>query len=335
MNCKNVNIVGMAIHHPDNKISNDYFIKHFNKLGMEIDGLLKHLGREDRFQISKSEYETSLSLSVEASKKAIADANITPDMLDMIVFVSDYPEYLMPSNALMLHHILEAKNANTVYDLNGNCIGMLTALDQVSTYMQSKNSVRYALVTGAIMPSLFARDDDTVFYPTVGDGASALILKCSEEDIKRGLLGSKYHADSSMCEKILFPACGMSRMIDESTPAYLKKVQWIPHDVSYFSDEWKKLILSLLVDNHENINEVDHFLFSQFSKSDVYVTLDKLGVSHDKTTFIADKYGYMGCSSPIFALNDAVQAGKIQKGSKVVFCSVGSGYSMAALLYQF
>jgi 3-oxoacyl-[acyl-carrier-protein] synthase III len=332
---RNVKIIGVDIYHPENKITNEYYIEHFRKLGIEVEGLLNHLGRSERFQIEKDSDESSLSMAVKASLKALDNAKITADMLDIIVFVSDYPEYLMPSNSLIIHNKLKAVNANTIFDMNGNCIGMITAFDQVSRYMKGNNQMKYALITGAIMPSKFAREDDAVFYPTVGDGASAVVLECSEEDIERGFIDCCYKADSSLCQNILFPACGMSKILDESISNYDKKVQWIPHDVSYFSDEWLKLILTVLNRNNTKLDDINHFLFSQFSKADILATMDKLGLGYDKFTFIADKYGYMGCSSPIFALYDAMKKNKIQKGDKVIFCSVGSGYSMAAVLYQF
>lgn len=333
MSFQNVIIKEVAIHHPDKEVGNQFYIDHFKKKNIDITGLFNHLGRDKRYHISNPNEENSLTMATKAAKKVLNQGKIKASEIDMIVFVSDSPEYLMPSNALMLHHKLAAVNAHITYDMNGNCIGMLTAIDQISRYLQSNRKIKRALVTGSIMPSFYGRNDDTVYYPTVGDGASAIVLESVEDEKKAGFIDSDFYVDSTMCEKILFPACGMSKILDENINTYEKKVSWIPHDVSYFSDQWKKLINKILDRNNVKVSDVEHFLFSQFSKADIMATLDKLDISHEKATFVADRYGYVGCSSPIFALNQAYKEKKILKNKPIVFCSVGSGFSMSAILY--
>jgi 3-oxoacyl-[acyl-carrier-protein] synthase-3 len=124
-------------------------------------------------------------------------------------------------------------------------------------------------------------------------------------------------------------------IFDEEISNYEKKMLFIPHDVSYFAEEWKNLISRLLDKNSLEPNSVEHYLFSQFSHPDIYSTLEKLNVDTSKHTFIANKYGYTGCTSPIFALNEAIEENRIHNGSYIVFCSVGIGFAMASLLYKY
>jgi 3-oxoacyl-[acyl-carrier-protein] synthase-3 len=83
-----------------------------------------------------------------------------------------------------------------------------------------------------------------------------------------------------------------------------------------------------------NIKSIDHFLFSQFSKAEIKETLEKLEVSFDKTTFVANKYGYTGCTRPIFAYKEAIDNNQIKPNEYNIFCSVGAGYNMCSLLYK-
>lgn len=169
----------------------------------------------------------------------------------------------------------------------------------------------------------------------MADGALAMILEKEFSKEKRGFIDSLYHTDSTLHDTIKFPTCGMSNIFNDSIPKEEKKMSWNVGDCSFFSDKWKKLTEAVLEDNKYTIEEIDHFLFSQFSKGDTLKTLDKLGVSREKQTFIAEKYGYTGSISPMFALYDALKEGNIQQGSNVVFSSVGSGFNMVVILYKF
>lgn len=334
MGHKNIIISGTAIYHPENKLNNDFFIEHFKKLGIEITGLLKHLDRSERYIIKNNE-ENVISMSVMASKKVLNETNLSPESIDMLVFVSDTPQYTSPTNAMLIHNELGLKKANVIFDLNDNCIGMITAIDFVSNYMQSNSGIKNALIVGSQMVSCFAREDDPITYATSGDGAAAVILQSRIEDKRRGVLGSNYYTDSSLSDKMRFPACGMCKIFDENIDKNAKKMIFIPHDVSFFSDAWTKLITNMLNKNHLKPQNIEHYFFSQFSHADIYETLNKLNVDYSKHTFVANRYGYTGCTSPIFAFNDAFSRKKLHEDDYVVFCSVGIGFTMSAILYKF
>lgn len=334
MSYNNIYILGTAIYHPVNKVDNQSLIEHFDNMGIEIRGLLKHLDREERYLIMDSG-EDVISMSVESSKKVMKKTGILPGDIDMLVFVSDNPQFTTPSNALIIHNKLGIKNSNIAFDLNNNCIGMITAIDFVSNYMKANASIKNALVVGAQMVSRFAREDDPITYATSGDGAAAIILQSRTEDEPGGCINACYKADSRLSDKMRFPACGMSNVLRDDLDNSEKRMLFIPHDVSYFADEWKKLISKLLDKNNLGPNNIEHYLFSQFSHADIYSTLEKLKVNASKHTFVANKYGYTGCTSPIFAFNEAVEENKIHNGNYIVFCSVGIGFAMSSLLYKF
>lgn len=326
-----IKIQEISIYHPKKKIENQYYI---NKYGQDIEKLLNHLGRKSRYLIDNNT-ENSLTMSIEAAKSCLKKANVKASELDIIVFVSDSMEYLIPTNALLIREAIGACNCDLTYDLNDNCIGMMVAIDNVATYMKAKSKYKKALIVGASYGSMLAKSDCQLVNSTAGDGASAVLLTSDTED--SGILSSVYHTDSINYKYMVFPECGMSHIYDENLTVDEKKYAWVNHDVSFFSDEWVKLINKLLKDENESVKNVKHFLFSQFSHKDIKDTLMELGVelSNDSYTFVADEYGYTGCTSPFFAFNKAIEDKKINKGDLVIFCSVGSGYTMGAFLYKF
>ncbi|ACL77181.1 3-oxoacyl-ACP synthase III family protein [Ruminiclostridium cellulolyticum] len=329
----NLKIIGVGTYHPQEEIDNEYFVDHFKKMDKDPSALLKHLGRDKRFKAKKYGSENSLTMAVEASQKAITDAGITVEEIDMIVYASDFPEFVSPTNALMINSMLKAK-ANIVFDMNSNCISMISALDIINSYIQNK-SIDNVLLVSSCMITPFAKEDDIVVYPSTADASAAVILRKTQDENKSGVIDSNFFTDSSYNWTIKLPACGFSRINDNSVEAGMKMMEWNQFDFSFLSDNWTSLINSMLENNSLKPEDVSLYLFSQFSRADILSTISKLQVMEDKVIFVGNKYGYTGPTSPILALNEAKKRNKIVEGSYAILCSVGSGYTMGALLYKF
>lgn len=329
---QNIMIEATGIYVPPRKVYNDFFIEHFRKYGIETERLLKHLGRRKRYFAAKG--ENALTMGCEAAKNVLEKANIGADEIDMIVFASDTPEYTFPTNALKINHMIGAKRAHTVFDVNCNCIGMLTAIDVASRYAQSKSRVKNILIVGSLLISSIVNRKDSIVYPTFADSAAAVVLRNVNEEQARGFIDSTVYTDSNYHNSILMPACGNSNLHVDSIREEKKILEWNPFDFSFLSDNWSTIINRLLERNDVTPEQIDYFVFSQFSNADNLLTLEKLGVSRDKYIFVGNEYGYTGVTSPILALDKCWD--RVSKpGNKIVFCSVAAGYSMTALYYKF
>lgn len=332
MSYYNVKIKDLAVYYPENSVGNQYFIEHFEPTNVE--SLLNHLGRDKRYLADED--ETSLSMAYEACRKVLRYANMNAEDIDMIVFASETPEYTAPTNALKLNHMLGAKNANVVFDLNNNCIGMLTALDLASNYAKAQKSMKYILVVGSLLISSVVSKNDPITYPNFGDSAAAVILETEVSDTERGFIGAAdYFTDSQYHDSIVMPVCGFAKIYDKQLDEDSKRWNWTPFDFSFLSDNWAKLIQQTLTKNELTPSDVDHFVFSQFSRPDAEETLKKLQVDHTNYSYVGDEFGYTGTTSPIFGLRNAIRNDKVKEGSKVILCSVGAGYTMCSMLYKF
>lgn len=331
---RNVYIEGVGSYHPSVIVGNDYYANHFKKYGLEEHaiGLMEKVGRERR--TLADENETSITMSVEAAKKAIKKAKLEPKDIDAIISVSDTPEFLTPCCALMIKNLLQADRVTNVFDINNDCIGMLTGIDIAARYLKTDKKYKRILVVGSMHISPFAKEDDLVVYGCISDGAAAVVLVVKEEEEERGFLGSRMYTDDTYNETIRFPACGLSNIPNKDIEPEDKKMQWNPFDFSFLSEKWSELIIGLLQEHGYSESDVTHYFMSQFSKFDVGLTMEKLGASFDQATFVGHKYGYTGCTSPIMALDDRLKREEFNKEDISIFCSVAGGYTMAALLYK-
>lgn len=331
---KNVHIVGVGAYHPKTKVDNQYYINHFKSYQVEehAEALMNKLGRETR--TLAEEGETSITMAVEASRRALSNSGLSAGDIDMIISVSDTPEYLSPCCALLIKNQLQAENAQGVFDMNANCIGMIIAMDTAARYLKTDKKYKRILIVGSLLISPQARMDDMVAYACTGDGAAAVILERREEAVERGILGSRMFTDDSYYWSITMPACGMSKISDEAAGPEDRKMLWKPFDFGFLSEKWTELITNLLAEHDYKPENVAHYLMSQFSKADLELTMTSLGTDMKDSIYVGNRYGYTGCTSPIMALDDKLKMEKFSDGEIVIFCSVASGYSMAALLYK-
>ncbi|MDF2486666.1 MAG: putative 3-oxoacyl-(acyl-carrier-protein) synthase [Herbinix sp.] len=331
---QNVHIVGVGSYHPEKKVDNQFYIDHFKRYQVEDHAaqLFKKLGRETRTLANDD--ESSLSMAVKAANTVLSNSGIKPEEIDMIISVSDTPEYLSPCCALLIKNQIQAVNAHAVFDMNSNCVGMLTAMDTAARYLKTDDKFNKVLIVGTLLISPQAREDDMVAFGCTGDGAAGIILERREEEVSRGFLGSRMFTDDQYYWSITMPACGISKISDKKIENEDKKMLWKPFDFGFLSEKWSDLITKLLSDFNYKPKDAAHYFMSQFSYADLELTMTKLGVGMDKATYVGDQYGYSGCTSPIMALDDKLSIEQFKKNDISIFCSVASGYTMTALLFK-
>lgn len=329
----NVKIREVAIYHPENKVGNDYFLKHFEEQGKDITGLLEVTGRDTRY-LSTDPNETPLTMGIEAAKRALDQSGIEAKALDMIVFSSGTPEYVQPTNALKVHHALGGKNSSIVYDMNSNCVGMVVALEQISRYMMANPHVKYAMIIGSEQMNKYSRKDEEVPYSNFGDAAAALIIE-RLDDFDSGFIDSSYYTDSSMHDTIVLPAVGFSNIYRDDLDEHSKRIEWLPFNTDDAFLSAKNAIERLLKENGLTKSDVKKYFLSQFAKKNIDMIGEQLNEDESKFKFIGNEFGYTGTSSPFIALSKSIESGEIKRGDVIVFWSVGAGITSCNILFRY
>ncbi|GKU82953.1 ketoacyl-ACP synthase III [Niallia sp. NCCP-28] len=323
----------VAVYHPDTVVNNDYFIRHFQRQGKDIEHLLDALGREKRY-VADYQRETTLTMAIEASKQVLEKSRLSGEDLDMIVFVSGTPEYFWPPNAVAIHQALQGKEEVIVYDMNAACVGMVVALEQVSRNMLANPNIQRALVVGSEQMHRYAKQEDPVTYANFGDGAAAVIIEKSS-DGENGFIDSTYKVNTESIDKIVFPACGVSNMFKSDTTETDKQIKWenVNNDNAFMSTI--ELIEKLLNRNHLSTKDIQAFCFSQLSRKNIYKIQQAFQEDSEKFLIVGTEYGYTGSASPFMVLEQAVKIGQVKRGDYVIFWSVGAGSTACAVLYKY
>ena len=330
---KNVVIKSTGTYLPETVLTNDHYVEHFDKLGLKSRGLYKALGRDKRHVVSEG--ENTFTMGLEAANQALKNANVDVTEIDMLVFASDAPEYLAPTTALALHDALGTVNAHMVFDMNQNCTGMIAAIDVVTRYMKTTKHLKKALVVSAFNGTLMANPNEPVTHGVLSDGASSVVLELLEEETERGVIDSNYKSDPETWRLMVYPACGLSKMEDPSIPVEGKKIYWGHEEADFLPIATNVMLKQLLKNNDLQAEDVEHYIVSQFEPEIMEAVHKELNVPLEKFTSTHAELGYMGNSSPIHTYVALLNQKTVNKGEKLILSSIGSGYTMASILYQF
>ncbi len=138
-----------------------------------------------------SHVETS-DMATVAAQHAMACAGIEANDIDVVIVATCSPDSLIPNAASKVSQNLGIKAA-AAFDLNAACTGFVYSLETATRLIQAGN-YRHALVIGAEHLSFFidwTKRDTAVLF---GDGAGAVILSKTEEQV--GLQQAKLGCDS-------------------------------------------------------------------------------------------------------------------------------------------
>jgi 3-oxoacyl-[acyl-carrier-protein] synthase-3 len=135
--------------------------------------------------------ETTSSLAIEASRKALDAAGMSASDIDLIILATATPDQTFPASATIVQHALGC-NGGVAFDVAAVCSGFLYAFS-VAESMIRAGSAHNALVIGAETFSRILDWEDRTTCVLFGDGAGAVVL--SGEVGTRGALATKLHAD--------------------------------------------------------------------------------------------------------------------------------------------
>jgi 3-oxoacyl-[acyl-carrier-protein] synthase-3 len=277
--------------------------------------------------------ESTADLATIASTRALEDAGIKAEDLNLIILATDTPEYLSPATSVVVQHRLNAMNAGT-FDVNSACAGFVTALDAASKYIASDTDYQNILVIGAYAMSKYVDWTEKKTSTIFADGAGAVVLKSADEP---GFLASKLVADGSYHDHMGIYAGGTRLPITEEV---LREGAWTkvrfakkyPPEVNL--QGWPRIVSDVLRKAGLTSEDVGLFLFTQVNLSTIKEVMKGMNLPMSRTHTVMQKWGYTGSACIPMVLDDAVREGKLKQGDALVMCASGGGLNMACAAFR-
>ncbi|NGX96657.1 MAG: ketoacyl-ACP synthase III [Candidatus Afipia apatlaquensis] len=325
-------IKDVEVYHGKKVVPNEYYIEYFKKRDKDIEHLMKDImGRNKRYMVD-SEDENTLTMSIDVTKKVLEKTNLKGTDIDLLIFSSQLPEYVAPPSSTIIHNAIGGKHNAQCFDLNANCVGMVTAVEHTCKYMQISPKIKNALIVGCDFISFSADPENELSYGNYGDASCAIILERTTEDA--GLIDSRYYVNNEECNNILFPGCGFSKMFKIKNKKDMFTI-WKPFNGSIVIDPAVANMKEILSEQNISKDDVKLFCLTQFAYKNIELIQKKMDIPMEKCIYIGDEYGYTGTTSPFIALYAALQKGIIQRGDYIMFWAVGAGSLNAAMLFKY
>jgi 3-oxoacyl-[acyl-carrier-protein] synthase-3 len=271
--------------------------------------------------------QASSDLGAEAAKKALADAGVSADEIDLIIVATLSPDMFFPSTACFVQDKIGAKNAYC-YDLGAACSGFLYAMDTARNQI-ANGSVNTALVIGAEKMSTFIDWEDRATCILFGDGAGAAVLQAGGEG--RGIMESVMGSDGSLAELLWTPGGGsrnpISHEMIDQRQHYLKMQgrEVFKHAVVRMGDS----VLQVLEKNNVAVDDIKCFIPHQANIRIIDAIAKRLNVA-DRMYANVEKYANTSSAALAIALDEAVKDGTVQKGDLIVLTVFGGGFTWGA-----
>ena len=193
---------------------------------------------------------------------------------------------------------------------------------------------RQVLVIGVEVLSRFLDWTDRSTCVLFGDGAGAVLLSASDQP--GGLLGSELFSDGTGCEGIIVPAGGSVRPASAETVAErLHYIHMLGSEVyKYATRQMADSAVAALRNAGLSVDDVDQFVFHQANLRIIKSVEKQLKIPEEKVFVNIEKYGNTSAASVPMALVEAVAAGRIQPGDRVLMVAFGAGYTAGAAVVE-
>lgn len=321
-------IAGTGSSLPEKRLTNDDLSK---MVDTNDEWIVQRTGMRERRIAGPN--DTTASLALAAGQKALAAAGLEPKDLDLIICATITPEMVTPSTACFVAASMGLSDT-PAFDLGAACSGFVYALDTGAAFIKA-GRYKNVLVIGAETLSRITDYTDRGTCILFGDGAGAVVLQRTN-DPKQGLIYSALHADGRGWE-LLFCAPGSRNPITPELAAnrsqYLKMNG---REVYKFAvTRFEQMIEDAMKKCELTVDQIKLIVPHQVNMRIINSAVSKLGFPSEKVFVNIEKYGNTSAASVPIALDEAVRAGKLQKGDVAIFVAFGAGLTWANAVVRF
>jgi 3-oxoacyl-[acyl-carrier-protein] synthase-3 len=278
------------------------------------------------------DYMCTSDMAVEAARRAMEQAHIREDEIDLIICATITPDMPFPATACIIQHKLGAKRA-AAFDMEAACSGFLYGLEIGQQFITS-GTFNTVLVIGAEKLSTIVDWQDRQTCVLFGDGAGAAILRSRGEE--HGILTTCMGADGSQADILLMPAGGAKY------PASKESVSAGMHHLKMSGKEvFKNAVIAMQTAAEEalakcglTVADIKCVIPHQANIRIIEAIADRLDVPMEKVYVNLHRYGNVSAASVAIALDEAAREGRFQRGDLILLVVFGSGLTWASCVIQ-
>ena len=262
-----------------------------------------------------------------ACQRALANAGITANDIDLLILATTTPDLTFPATACQVQRMLGAKSFPAM-DIQAACTGFIYTLTLADSMLRANPSYKRALVVGAEIFTRLVDWTDRSTCVLFGDGAGAVVLEKQPHETERGILGTYIDSDGTNLE-MLRASAGVS---------YQKAVgKILMNGREVFRIALQKLsqaMETVLAQTNTKASDLAWFVPHQANRRIISAMAQHIKLPEEKIIYTVQKHANTSAASIPLALDDANQQGLLKPGDLILMDALGAGITWGAALVR-
>src|SRR6266513_2874134 len=308
---RTVSIVGTGSYVPEKILSNADLSR---IVDTSDEWITTRTGIKERRMAAKDE-QTS-DMATKAALKALEQAKVKPEDIDLILVATATPDMLFPATACFVQKKIGAKKAACL-DISAACAGFLFVIEVAQPFITS-------------ITNWTDRNTCVLF----GDGAGAAVLR--HRGSAHGVISTHIGSDGQFTDILFMPGGGSRCPITrENVDMHLATIHMTGKEV------YKQAVTAMLSAAKKaleqaglSIEDIACVIPHQANLRIIEAIADRLGISRDKMFVNLDRYGNTSAAAVAIALDEANRSGRIKPGDYVLMVVFGGGLTWASTILE-
>jgi 3-oxoacyl-[acyl-carrier-protein] synthase III len=325
-------ILGVGTYVPPQVLTNNDLSK---IMDTSDEWIQQRTGIKQRHWVNQDEPTGTSDLALIAAERAIENSKIKKEDLDMIILGTLSPDHEFPGTACFLQAKLGVPGIPAI-DIRQQCTSFIYGLSIADQFIKT-GFKKNILVVGTevhskgLDKSTRGREVSVLF----GDGAGAMVVAPAEKDNPSKILSTHLYADGTYAKELWLPNGGCAKPGDRITAEMLETNLHYPvmNGKTVFVHAVKRMpeaVMEALNANEMKVEDIDLFIFHQANMRINEMVAKQLNIPAEKVFNTIDRFGNTTAATIPIGFEEAIKAGKLKRGMKVMTAAFGSGFTWAS-----
>jgi 3-oxoacyl-[acyl-carrier-protein] synthase III len=276
-----------------------------------------------------AEGETTTDLAEIAARRALDDAGVTPDDIDLICVGTTTPDLVFPNVGTLLQDRLGIHGC-PAFSMEAACTGFVYALSVADKFVRL-GEAKCALVVGAETLTRIIDWNDRGTCVLFADGAGAVVLQPSNEP---GIISTRLHSDGKYKDLLSYPdgvSMGFKLVREGKASVQMKGNEVYKVAVNTLG----QLVTETLNANNISKEELDWLIPHQANIRIIEAIAKRLELPMERVIVTIDTQGNTSAASVPLALDTGIRDGRVKRGQLLLLEAFGGGFTWGSALIRY
>ncbi|HNS46792.1 MAG TPA: ketoacyl-ACP synthase III, partial [Bacteroidales bacterium] len=305
----------------------------------ERNQVVKTIGVEKRRIAKKG--QTTADLCFAAATRLLDDLPWDRNEIQVIIFVSQSMDYIIPATAPILQERLGLSKTCMAFDINLGCSGYVYGLSVMGSLM-SQGRLQKTLLLAGDLSNVTSSYRDKSTYPLFGDAGTATALEFADT---AGPMIFNLQTDGAGHKAIMIPDGGVRNWVSKKSFTYRKyengiyrnNLQIALNGIEVFNFSLREVVPNIkatLGYAEKTLNDFDYLVFHQANRLINETIRKMLKADKEKVPYSIHKYGNTSSASVPLTIVSELQEEIKHKHLRFLLSAFGIGLSWGTVLLE-